>query len=273
MASPEEHIPIQELVKLTDKKAIITGGAMGIGFAIANRFAEAGATVLLADLDVESAAKSVEELKKQNYKAYYARCDVSNEDDVKNMVQVAVRDMGGIDILVNNAGIYPRKYLNEMSLQDFEKVIAINLTGAFLCSKYASTRMMDQRNGSCIINIASIEALHPSSTGMAAYDASKGGLLMLTKSLARELGQHGIRVNAIAPGAVLSRGVTSQLGNVATEESKEQLKQLKSFMSRMVLGRMGRPDEIARVALFLASEMSSYITGDLLVADGGYLIS
>jgi NAD(P)-dependent dehydrogenase (short-subunit alcohol dehydrogenase family) len=130
--------------------------------------------------------------------------------------------------------------------------------------------MISKLKGGCIINIASIEALHPSSPGMSAYDASKGGVLMLTKSLARELGKYDIRVNAIAPGAIKTRGVLSQTSPLG---GRSQLRELKAFLSRIVLGRMGDVDDIARVALFLASGLADYVTGDLIVVDGGYLVS
>jgi NAD(P)-dependent dehydrogenase (short-subunit alcohol dehydrogenase family) len=181
--------------------------------------------------------------------------------------------MGSIHILVNNAGIYPRKPLEEMDAKDFSDVIGINLTGTFLCSRYAGQEMIEQKQGGCIINIASIEAVHPSSTGMSAYDASKGGVLMLTRSLARELGAHGIRVNAIAPGAILTSAILSHVGKQSRDEAKTGLKELKAFMSRMALGRMGDADDIARVALFLASDLASYITGEMIIVDGGYLVS
>jgi NAD(P)-dependent dehydrogenase (short-subunit alcohol dehydrogenase family) len=226
--------------------------------------------VLIADLDAGQAEKAVVELGSRGYDAMFIECDVAEEQGVKKMISEAVRILGGIDILVNNAGIYPRKSLEEMTGKDFEKVISVNLTGMFRCSRYAVTEMIKRQQGGCIINIASIEAVHPSSTGMTAYDASKGGVLMLTKSLAREVGVHGIRVNAIAPGSIKTRGVFSQLGGPA---DRAQLKELKSFLSRIALGRMGDADDIARVALFLASELSGYITGDLIVVDGGYLVS
>ena len=142
-----------------------------------------------------------------------------------------------------------------------------------MCSRYASEEMIKQKQGGCIINIASIEALHPSATGMSAYDASKGGVLMLTKSLARELGGHGIRVNAIAPGAIMTRAILSHVSSNPEEQQKAGMKELKAFMSRMALGRMGDPDDVARVVLFLVSDLASYITGEMIVVDGGYLIS
>ena len=273
MSSSQQESPIGELLNLKGKRAIVTGGAMGIGLAIASRLAEAGAAVLIADANAKEAGKAADKLKKCGYQAHFATCDVSSEEEVKDMAVAAVKEMGGIDILVNNAGVYPRMPLEQMTGEDFAKVIAVNLTGTFLCSRHVSQKMMEQKKGGCIINIASIEALHPSSTGMTAYDASKGGVLTLTKSLARELGPNDIRVNAIAPGAVLTRGVYSQTGETSEELKRAQLKELKSFMARMALGRMGEADEIARVALFLASDLSSYMTGSLVVVDGGYLIS
>jgi NAD(P)-dependent dehydrogenase (short-subunit alcohol dehydrogenase family) len=268
-----QFTPLSDLINLSQKGAIVTGGAMGIGLAISCRLAEAGARVTIADLDTEAGEQGAGELKKSGYPATFVRCDVTREDEVRSMVEAAVRAMGHLDILVNNAGVYPRQPLSEMTAQDFERVISVNLTGTFLCSRYASQKMVEQKCGGCIINIASIEALHPSASGMTAYDASKGGVLMLTKSLARELGSHGIRVNAIAPGAMLTRGVFSQLRRPSAESEKAQLKELKAFMGRIALGRMGEADDVARVVLFLASELASYITGDLIVVDGGYLIS
>jgi len=266
----QDSTPLKELINLGGKSAIVTGGAQGIGLAIAHRFAEAGAAVFIADINKEEAVKASAELESYSYTAQFLECDITKESDVKDMIADAVAKLGSIDILVNNAGIYPRKPLDVMTGEDFANVISVNLAGTFLCSRYASQEMISKQKGGCIINIASIEALHPSSTGMSAYDASKGGVLMLTKSMARELGRHDIRVNAIAPGAIKTQGVLSHTGN---SSDKTQLKELKSFLSRMVLGRMGNADDIARVALFLASDLAGYITGDLIVVDGGYLIS
>jgi len=269
----QKNIPLSELIKLDERTAVVTGGATGIGFAISCRLAEAGATILIADIDTEAAQKASEELKSCGYKTYFTQCDISREEEVSSMVNTAEEQIGSIDILVNNAGIYPRIPLKQMTGESFERVMSVNLKGTFLCSRYASEKMIEQRRGGCIINIASIEAVHPSSTGMSAYDASKGGVLMLTKSMARELGPQGIRVNAIAPGGIMTRGVLSHVQTPSKEQEKAQLRELKAFMARMVLGRMGDADDVARVALFLASDLASYITGDLIIVDGGYLIS
>ena len=264
---------LKELVSLDGKKAIVTGGAAGIGAAIVYRLAEAGARVMIGDIEKAMPDKTMPELREFRQNISYIQCDISREDQVKAMVAHATLEMGAVNILVNNAGIYPRKPLDEMTGKDFSKVLDVNLQGTFLCSLYASREMIKQRQEGCIINIASIEALHPSSKGMSAYDASKGGVLTLTKSMARELGPHGIRVNAIAPGAILTQAVVSSTSKQIPGDEKTGMKELKTFMSRMALGRMGEPDDIARAALFLASEMASYITGEMIVVDGGYLIS
>jgi len=274
MTSPNKYEPISALINLTGRRAVVTGGASGIGFAISCRLAEAGATVLVADKDGEAAQKASQELKDYGYKTVFAQCDVSREEEVKTMVGTAIEKMGGIDILVNNAGIYPQILLEKMTGGDFEWVTSVNLKGTFLCSREVSMKMIEQRKGGCIINIASIDSFHPSSKGLSAYDASKGGVLMLTKSLALELGQHNIRVNAIAPGGIMTPGAISRIrGESSTEQEKAQLKELKRFMARMVLGRMGEADDVARVTLFLASDLASYMTGSIITVDGGYLIS
>ena len=159
------NTPLKDLINLGGKGAIVTGGAAGIGLAIARRLAEAGAAVLLADINAEEARKASHELSSPGYNVQFFKCDITEEADVKDMIAGAKSKLGSIDILVNNAGIYPRKPLDEMNGQDFERVISVNLTGTFLCSRYAAQEMISKQKGGCIINIASIEALHPSSTG------------------------------------------------------------------------------------------------------------
>ena len=265
----KEFIPFEKLISFKSKTAIVTGGAMGIGYAICYRLAEAGAAIVIADTNQSRMDQACQELKTFGHQAIPALCDVSNEDDIKQLISTTVEKTGGIDILVNNAGIYPRLPLSEMNSADFDKIIAVNLKSIFLCSREASLSMIEQRKGGCIINLASIDGVHPSAKGLSIYDASKGAAITATKSLALELGQHDIRVNAIAPGGILTDGVLSSISGPATQQGKSQLK---SFMARMALGRMGEPDDIARVALFLASDLASYITGSTIFVDGGYLI-
>jgi 2-dehydro-3-deoxy-D-gluconate 5-dehydrogenase len=268
--SPRPFVPLSDLVSLKGKRAVITGAAMGIGFAISRRLAEAGASVVIADINKEEAGKAAGCLKEMGYKPVVVECDVSSEEDIKNLFSRTAAEIGGVDILVNNAGIFPQIPLEKMTSSDFERIIAVNLKSMFLCIRETSRIMIEQKTGGCIINLASIDAVHPSTKGFSAYDASKGGVLTMTKSLAAELGRHYIRVNAIAPGAIMTEGARSRTTPDAVGSGRSLLKEL---MSRMALGRLGDADDIARVALFLASDMASYITGTCIFVDGGYLIS
>lgn len=266
----ERPVPLDNLINLSEKSAIVTGGASGIGYAICYRLAEAGARVFIADTSIEEGQQTCRELKGYGYRVDFVRCDISKEEDVREMVEGVASSAGGIDILVNNAGIFPRRPLSEVTCEDFERVMSINLKGTFLCSREVSSRMIERDRGGCIINMASVDAVRPSSSGLTAYDASKGGVLMLTRSMALELGQHDIRVNAIAPGGILTAGVVSSLKKSSAPQGKAELK---AFLARMPLGRMGAADDVARVALFLASDLASYITGSMVVVDGGFLVS
>lgn len=270
MDSFSDLIPLSKLISLKDRTAVVTGGARGIGAAISYRLAEAGATVILADIDGAEAEKTGHALIEKGYKAMPLQCDISREEDISKMVTTATSKAGAIDILVNNAGIYPHKAITETTAEQLDNVLAVNLKGTFLCSREVCKEMISAAKGGCIVNIASVEALHPTVKDMAAYDASKGAVLTLTKSLALEFGRYDIRVNAVAPGGILTENLQTYM---ADEPAIEGKRQLRKFMERMPLGRMGRPDDVARVVLFLASEMSSYITGSLVIVDGGYLIS
>jgi 2-deoxy-D-gluconate 3-dehydrogenase len=265
--SQKKYPPIGEMLNLTGKKALVTGGAMGIGYAIAYRLAEAGAAVTIADLNEGKGCKAAQDLTACGYRAVFLPCDVCREDDVKNTVNSAVAGMGGLDILVNNAGIFPVTPILQMTSSDMDQVLAVNLKGYLYFIREASRWMIEHKCCGSIINIASIDSIHPSHKGMSLYDASKGAVLTLTKSLAKELGPEGIRVNAIAPGGILTEGALSQRGEQFNRAG------LKEFMSRIILGRMGAADDVGRVALFLASDLASYMTGSLITVDGGYLLS
>ncbi len=269
MSPDNKYLPIHELISLAAKKAVVTGGAMGIGYAIAYRLAEAGATVAIADLNEEKGQKAAQDLTGYGFKAFFLRCDVSQEEDVKKTINAAINAMEGLDILVNNAGIFPFTPLLQLTAADIEKIFAVNVKGILYMTQEVSRWMIDHKQGGCIINLASIDSLHPSHKGLPVYDASKGAVLTLTKSLARDLGSSGIRVNAIAPGGIMTEGAVSQ-SRSSGETSRTGLRE---FMSRLPLGRMGVADDIGRVALFLASDLSSYMTGSLIVVDGGYLLS
>lgn len=265
-------IPANKLLDLSGKTAIVTG-AVGIGFGIAYRLAEAGANVVIASKNIQEAAESTGKLIEKGWKVKAVQTDVSVEEDVKKMVGEAVQAFGGIDILVNNAGIFPSIPLLQMTLSDFEKVLAINLKGVFLCTKYATEQMIKQGKGGKVINITSIDALHPSSVGLAHYDASKHGVWGFTKNVALELAPHKIWVNAIAPGGVLTPGVQKLQAAMPAPQGVDMSKVLEAFLTKIPMHRMGEPDDIGKVALFLASDMSSYMTGSQIVVDGGVLLS
>lgn len=265
----QELTPLNKLLDLTGKSVIVTGGAMGIGLGIVVRLAQAGAMVLMADIDEAAAQKSVSDLSAKGLKVKSVKTDVSNEEDVEKMVQTAVHQFGGLDIIVNNAGIYPQAPLSKMTTEDFDKVMAVNLRGVFLGTKFASKQMIAQGHGGKIINITSIDALHPSMVGLAHYDASKHGVWGFTKNSALELAEHKIWVNAIAPGGISTPGVTKAVAPPGVDMQKV----METFLAKIPMHRMGLPDDIGKVALFLASEMSSYMTGEQIVVDGGVLLS
>lgn len=267
-----ENAPTTKLLDLSNKTAIITG-AVGIGFCIAYRLAEAGANVMIASYKQPEIDDTVSKLSQKGFQAKGVKVDVSNEDDVKRMVAETVNAFGAIDILVNNAGIYPNILLSQMKLPDFEKIIDINLKGVFLCTKYVSEQMKKQGKGGRIINVTSIDALHPSMVGLAAYDASKHGVWGFTKNVALELAQDKIWVNAIAPGGVITPGMQDLQKNASVDPNVDMAKVMEAFVAKIPMHRMGEPDEIGKVALFLASDMSSYMTGSQIVVDGGALLS
>lgn len=269
-----EEVGLAELINLQGKTAIVTGGAMGIGKAIATRLHEAGANIVIADLDEAAAHQTADSLSaKRADSVYVVKADVSSVHDVTNVVNKAIEQFRGIDILVNNAGIFPSVPLSHMSEDAFMKVIDTNLRSVFLFCKHVSDQMIKQGRGGKIINITSIDALHPSMVGLAQYDASKHGVWGFTKNIALELAQHKIWVNAIAPGGVATPGVAKMQQPPADNDTSNQQEMIKAFLATIPMHRMGDPDDIGRVALFLASDLSSYMTGSQIVVDGGVLLT
>lgn len=264
-----EIISKDKLLNLSGKTAIVTGGSLGIGYGISYRLAEAGANIVITSRNIEEVNKAVEELKQKGFKVVGIKCDVALEEEVKNLVLESVKAFGSVEILVNNAGMFPFSPLATLTSELFDKVIATNLRGVFLTTKYVSEQMIKQGKGGKIINITSIDALHPSMAGLAHYDASKHGVWGFTKNVALELAKDKIWVNAVAPGGVMTQGVATMQAQgkpVTVERNPEPPKM------EVAMGRMGVPDDIGKAVLFLASEMSSYMTGSQIVVDGGYLL-
>jgi len=241
---------------LKGRVAIVTGGAQGIGKSIATQLALAGAKVIIADVMEEKAKFTAEEICQKGSEAISFSVDVSSLSSVEQMVKKTLDKFGRIDILVNNAGITRDALVMRMKEEDWDLVLDINLKGAFNCIKIVSSIMMKQKYGK-IVNIASIVGIS-GNAGQANYSASKGGLIALTKTCAKELASRQINVNAVAPGFIQT-SMTERL----PVEVKEKLS------SQIPLGKMGTPEDVASVVLFLVSEKSSYITGEVIRVDGG----
>ncbi len=259
---------IKELFDLSGKVAIVTGGAQGIGKGIALRLAEAGASVVVSDINLETARATVDELKKSGYKAVAVQSDTSKVADASRTIEETLKLFGDLHILVNNAGIYPFTSTEGMTEGIWDKTLDINLKGMMFFTQAAAKAMIAKGHGGKIVNLASVDGFHPTGS-LLSYDASKGGVVMLTKALAKDLAPKHINVNAIAPGAIQTPGGSAGMGGMTQEQIEAATK---AFLATIPVGRIGQPDDIGRVALFLASEMSDYVTGSVIVADGGYLV-
>jgi len=256
-------VPLARLIDLGSRSAIVTGGAMGIGLGIARRLSEAGANVLIADINEQAAEQAAAELEAlRPGTAIAAQVDVADGASVERMIATAVGAFGAVDILVNNAGIYPMLTLADLDADTFRHVLEVNLLGLFLCTRAGAAQMVLQGRGGRIVNVTSIDALHPSSVGLSHYDASKHGAWGFTKNVALELAKEGIVVNAVAPGGIITPGT-----GVSDRET------LDAFAAMIPMGRMGEPDDIGRTVLFLASDLASYMTGTQIVVDGGRLLA
>lgn len=245
-------------MRLEGKIAIVTGGAQGIGYSIAQCFLEQGAIVYVADIDGLAAEAAASKL---GGSAIASTIDVSKKVQCDDLVDKAKQEHGRVDILVNNAGILRTGDVLEISEEDFDAVLGVNLKGAFLLSQAAGKVMVEQESGGSIINMSSVNALL-TIPNILPYNVSKGGLNQLTRVMAVSLAQRGVRVNAIGPGSI----ATDMLKQVMEDDAARH-----AILSRTPMGRVGEPDEIANVALFLATDESSYITGQVIYADGGRL--
>ena len=241
---------------LAGKVAMVTGAAQGIGKAVALLLARNGADIIVADINLEKAEETAKEIQALGRKALAVKVDVGNLDDVIRVVQTVLEEFSQIDILVNNAGINRDKLILRMTEEDWDVVLKINLKGTFNCTKAVVRHMSKQRSGK-IVNIASVVG-EMGNAGQANYAASKAGVIGFTKTIAREFAQRGININAIAPGYI-----ETPMTDVLAEKVKEQLRRL------IPMERLGKPEDVAEAVLFLVSEASSYITGQVLNVNGG----
>ncbi len=244
--------------RLEGKIAIITGGARGIGFAIAKRYAEEGAIPVLFDLMADQLETAVQELADLGFDAEGHVVNVTDEEAVENAMKEVHDEFGHIDVLVNNAGVTRDQLIMKMKDSDWDFVMNVNLKGTFICTKKAVRYMLKQKAGS-IINMASVIGLM-GNIGQANYAASKGGVIALTKSTAKEVAKRGIRANAIAPGFI------------ETDMTKLPEDVIKQYAEVIPMSRMGQPVDVANLCVFLASEEASYITGQTIQVDGGLIM-
>lgn len=243
--------------RFNGKTVIVTGGASGIGEATVIEFAKEGANVVISDMSDKGQALS-DKLNKDGYETSYMKVDVTIEDDVKGLVEKTVKKYGSLDVIFANAGIGGMTLVHETDFAAWKKIIDVNLHGVFLCNKYAIAQMLKQENGGAIVNNDSIHGF-VGKLGVGAYSAAKGGVKLLTQTESAEYSSKGIRINNVNPGYI----ETPLLANLP-EEAKQELIKLHP------IGRLGKPEEVAKAVLFLASDDASFITGASLLVDGGY---
>jgi meso-butanediol dehydrogenase/(S,S)-butanediol dehydrogenase/diacetyl reductase len=248
-------------MRLKDKVAIITGGGSGFGEVTARLFAREGAAIMIADINGEAAQTVAGSIAAEGGQAAWARTDVTSSSSVEAMVQAALNRFGRVDILFNNAGIEGFGTVVDTDENAWERIFAVHVRGTYLCSKYALPAMIEGRRGGSVVNVSSVAGL-VGIRNMTAYSAAKGAILSMTRSMAVDFAQYGVRVNCVAPGTTMT-----PMGQRLVEGDTPE--QLALRMSRYPLNRFGRPEEIANAVLFLASDESSYATGSCLVIDGG----
>lgn len=272
MTVPSAGDSLASLIDLAGRTALVTGAAQGFGYACARRLSEAGAAVVLADWNAERVETAAGRLRAEGGRVLALTGDVSNEADVNGMVSSAVESFGSLDVLVNNAAVYSNYLLPGLDPGEFRRILDVNVVGVHICTRAAARQMTEQGTGGSIVNITSIDAVHPTSLGMSHYTTSKHAVWGFTKAMALELGPKGIRVNALAPGPSLTEGAVEYI-RAGAPEGIDIEAQWATAAERVPLRRWADPDEIGRVALFLASDLASYVHGAQVVVDGGYLVA
>jgi meso-butanediol dehydrogenase/(S,S)-butanediol dehydrogenase/diacetyl reductase len=247
--------------RVDGKAAIVTGAASGLGRAAAERLAEEGACVCVSDVDAAAGKAVVDGIKQAGGKAIFVKADVSKERDAERLVNATVKTFGRIDVLVNNAGIRASGSVHQTSLADWEKIMAVDLRGVYLCARFAVPHMLEQRAGS-IINISSVSGVL-GDYGMAAYNAAKGGVTNLTRNMALDYARDGIRVNAVCPGSIMTPMLEGAYSEIGHREASRK------FNAAYPPGRVGEPREVAHLILFLASDESRFVSGANILIDGG----
>ncbi len=253
----------KEIFNLTGKVAVVTGARRGMGRSHCLALSDAGASVIVSDIDKKDCEKVVEEIRERGGDAIAFQCDVSDKEEVLEMAKMVKEKFKGVDILVNNAGVVDFKNFFDLEEEDWNRIMSVNLKGFFLCTQ-AFAQIMKDGGGGSIINIGSV-AMGQSGiafSNMVPYVSSKGGVAGMTEALAADLGQYNIRVNLIAPGIIDSSTINSK---------KEEEKSFEETIDKLPLKRVGRPEEVSGAVIFLASEASSYITGAVINVDGGWL--
>jgi NAD(P)-dependent dehydrogenase (short-subunit alcohol dehydrogenase family) len=268
IAADVSDLAHDELLSLKGRVALVTGGAQGIGFAIARRFAEAGAAVAIADVNERGALTAAARLTQQGAGAIAVTLDVSEAASVAAGAQRTTEELGAIDIWVNNAGIFPTAPMLEMPDEMWDTIVSVNLRGVFFGGREAGRRMRTHGRGGVIINLASTSAHAGFGPGLSAYTSSKHGILGLTKAQAIELGPFGVRVVALSPQVTRTEGAAAA---AAQFEESGVGDVNEAVAAKTPLGRVGVPDDIARVALFAASDMAMFVSGSVIPVDGGLL--
>jgi NAD(P)-dependent dehydrogenase (short-subunit alcohol dehydrogenase family) len=269
MAAPDvSSRPLAELFSLAGRTALVTGGGKGIGAAVARRLAEAGAAVMVADLDKAGAEEVAGDITAGGGTAIGVELDVTDSASVEAVVGRATAELGGLDVLVNNAGIFPIFPFLALPDEEWDRVLRTNLYGAFYCAREAGRQMVQGGKGGVIVNIASIQAFRAGAPGLAPYTSSKGALVAFTRALAVELGPMGIRVLAVAPTVVDTPGLQA---NMPVFQAAGISDVIATVSATLPLGRTAVPDDVARVVVFCASDLAALMTGDTLLVDAGHL--